>query len=49
MKLIVPVTTGVSIPVAYTYASRDAEGVVSGSQLRFALSVDPVRLRERFR
>jgi hypothetical protein len=49
LKLVVPVTTGVSIPVAYTYASRDAEGIVSGSQLRFALSLDPVRLRERFR
>ena len=49
VKVTIPVTTGVNIPVAYTFASRAAEGVVSGSQFKFLLSVDPVRLRERFR
>ena len=49
VKLVVPVTTGVDIPIAYSYANRDAEGIVSGSRLKFSLAVDPVRLRERFR
>jgi hypothetical protein len=49
LKLVVPVTTGIDVPVAYTYASRDSEGITSGSQLRFSLAIDPVRLRERFR
>lgn len=48
-KVVVPVTTGVDIPIAYSYANRDDEGIVSGSQLKFSLAVDPVRLRERFR
>jgi hypothetical protein len=48
VKLVVPLTTGVDVPIAYTYASRDAEGIVSGSQLKFSLAIDPVRLRERF-
>jgi hypothetical protein len=48
-KLVVPLTTGVEVPIAYTYANRDAEGITSGSQLKFSLAVDPVRLRERFR
>jgi hypothetical protein len=48
-KLVVPLTTGVDVPIAYTYANRDAEGITSGSQLKFSLAVDPVRLRERFR
>jgi hypothetical protein len=48
-KLVVPLTTGVEVPIAYTYANRDAEGITSGSLLKFSLAVDPVRLRERFR
>jgi hypothetical protein len=48
-KLTVPIMTGVEIPISYTYANRDAEGNTSGSQLKMSLSVDPVRLRERFR
>jgi hypothetical protein len=48
VKLLVPLTTGVNVPIAYSYASRDAEGITSGSQLKFSLAVDPVRLRERF-
>jgi len=49
LKLIVPLTTGVDVPIAYTYANRDVDGLTSGSQLKFSLAVDPVRLRERFR
>lgn len=49
LKLVVPLTTGVDVPIAYTYANRDADGVTSGSQVKFSLAVDPVRLRERFR
>jgi hypothetical protein len=49
IKLVVPITVGVDVPVAYTYANRDAEGITSGSQLKLSLAIDPVRLRERFR
>ena len=49
LKLVIPITTGVDVPIAYTYANRDSDGVSSGSQLKFSLAVDPVRLRERFR
>ena len=49
LKLVIPITTGVDVPIAYTYANRDADGLTSGSQLKFSLAVDPVRLRERFR
>ena len=48
-KLVVPITAGVEVPIAYSYANRDAEGITSGSQLKFSLAVDPVRFRERFR
>jgi hypothetical protein len=48
-KLVIPVTTGVDIPIAYSYANRDDEGIESGSRLKFSLAVDPVRLRQRFR
>lgn len=33
-------------PIAYTYASRDAESIEPASQLKFSLAVDPVRFRE---
>ena len=49
VKVTVPVATGITIPVAFTYASRATEGVEAGSAFKFSLSVDPVRLRERFR
>ena len=49
VKLVVPIMTGVDIPIAYTYANRDDEGVESGSQLKLSLAIDPVRLRERLR
>jgi hypothetical protein len=49
VKATVPVATGINIPVAYTYASRASEGVEAGSAFKFSLSIDPVRLRERFR
>jgi hypothetical protein len=49
VKVVVPVATGINIPVAYTYASRASEGVEAGSAFKFSLSIDPVRLRERFR
>lgn len=46
VKLTVPITTGMEVPIAYTYANRDADGIESGSQLKLSLAVDPVRLRE---
>lgn len=49
VKLVLPVTAGVDIPISYTYANRDDEGIVSGSQMKVSLALDPVRLRERFR
>lgn len=49
VKIVVPVTTGVDVPIAYTYANRDTDEFESGSRLRFSLAIDPVRLRERFR
>ena len=49
LKLVVPVTAGVDIPIAYSYANRDTDQFTSGSQLKFSLALDPVRLRERFR
>lgn len=51
VKLVVPITAGVEVPIAYTYANRDDEtqGISSGSQLKLSIAVDPVRLRERFR
>jgi hypothetical protein len=48
-KLVIPLTTGVDVPIAYTYANRDHDGIDSGSRLKFSLAVDPVRFRERFR
>jgi len=48
-KLVVPITAGVEVPIAYSYANRDADGMTSGSRLKFSLAVDPVRFRERFR
>jgi hypothetical protein len=48
-KLVVPLTAGVEVPIAYSYANRDADGITSGSRLKFSLAVDPVRFRERFR
>ena len=48
-KLLIPVTAGVDLPIAYAYASRDHEGIESGSRLKFSVAVDPVRFRERFR
>jgi hypothetical protein len=48
-KVVIPITTGVDVPIAYSYANRDDEGIESGSRLKFSLAVDPVRLRERFR
>jgi hypothetical protein len=49
IKLTVPILAGIDIPIAYSYANRDSEGITSGSQLKFSMAVDPVRLREYFR
>jgi hypothetical protein len=49
LKLVVPIASGVDVPIAYTFTNRNAEGVTSGSQLKFSLAIDPVRLSERFR
>ncbi len=49
VKVTIPVAAGITIPVAHTYASRASEGIEAGSAFRFSLSIDPVRLRERFR
>jgi hypothetical protein len=49
VKVTIPVATGITIPIAYTYASRASEGIEAGPAFKFSLSIDPVRLRERFR
>lgn len=46
VKLLVPITTGVDLPIAYTYANRNANGISAGSRLKISLAVDPVRFRE---
>jgi hypothetical protein len=49
IKLTVPILAGIDLPIAYSYANRDSEGITSGSQLKFSMAVDPVRLREYFK
>lgn len=48
VKLMVPIMAGVDVPIAYTYANRDDQGITAGSQLKLSLAVDPVRLRQWF-
>ncbi|MDZ4799673.1 MAG: hypothetical protein SGI92_16050 [Bryobacteraceae bacterium] len=46
-KLVIPIMSGVSVPLAWSYASRADVNVLPGSQLRLSIVIDPVRLALR--